>query len=61
MNGWGGAREGAGRPKGTVKTESNQRALHGVRAYDDEWKLIKEFSNIVKKDRDRAERMIKIV
>lgn len=60
MNGWGGRREGAGRPKGTVKEESNQRKQHQVRAYDDEWKLIKAFSNIVKKDRERAERMMAV-
>ncbi len=30
-----------------------------MRAFDDEWELIREFVNIVKKDRERAERMTK--
>lgn len=57
--GWGGKRAGAGRPKGTTKDTSVQRKQHAVRAFDDEWELIKEFASIVKKDRERAERMMK--
>lgn len=57
-NGWGGKRAGAGRPKGTTKTESNQRKQRQVRAHDDEWELIKKYAEIVKKDHARAERMM---
>lgn len=58
-NGWGGKRAGAGRPKGTTKGYSVQRTPHQIRAFDDEWTIIKEFVAIVKKDRPRAERMMK--
>ena len=37
---WGGARKGAGRPKGTVKAESHRRKTRTVAAFDDEWELI---------------------
>lgn len=57
-NGWGGVRPGAGRPKGTTKPEG-VRQQHQVRAYDDEWAIIKEFASIVKKDPERAKRMMK--
>ena len=58
-NGWGGRRSNqTGRPKRTTKPEG-QRKQRQVRAYDDEWEIIKEFSSIVKKDRARAERMMK--
>lgn len=56
---WGGKREGAGRPKGWRKGFSEQRKQHQVRAFDDEWALIKEFAAIVKKDCERAARMMK--
>lgn len=59
INSWGGSRPNAGRPKGTVKPEG-VRKQHQLRAYDDEWELIKEFSRIVKKDRARAARMMKL-
>ncbi len=58
-NNWGGKRKGAGRPKGTTKDVSLIRKQRQVRAFDDEWELIREFANIVKKDRERAERMMK--
>ena len=58
-NGCGGKRQGAGRPKGTTKDVSVQRKQHQVRAFDDEWEMIKAFATIVKKDRARAERMMK--
>jgi len=46
----GGAREGAGRKK---KDENDKvtRPQHQVRAFDDEWDLIKRFSTIVKSGR----------
>lgn len=47
--GWGGKRTGAGRPKGTTKDVSVQRKQHQVRAFDDEWEIIKAFAAIVKK------------
>ena len=60
ISGWGGRRAGAGRPKGSVKGSSDVRKQRQVRAFDDEWELIKEYAAIVKKDRARAERMMKI-
>lgn len=56
---WGGKRAGAGRPKGTIKDTSIQRKQRQIRAFDDEWEIIKEFCRILKKDRARAERMMK--
>lgn len=55
-NNWGGVRPGAGRPK---KPEKDLRKMKSMRATDDEWELIKEFSKIVKKDPERAKRMMK--
>ena len=55
----GGKRPGAGRPKGSIKGYSIARPQHQVRAYEDEWEIIKEFAATVKKDRERAERMMK--
>jgi len=46
--GWGGKRKGAGRPKGTAKNESRVRPQHQLRAFDDEWELIKRFARQVK-------------
>lgn len=49
---WGGARAGAGRPKGSknigLKEPRKQRQL---RAHDDEWALIKRFEKIIKNGR----------
>lgn len=44
----GGARAGAGRPKGTLKENPNPRTHRQLRAYDDEWAVIKEFMKIVR-------------
>lgn len=55
----GGARPGAGRPKGSTKEVSNARPQHQLRAFADEWEMIREFAQIVKKDRERAERILK--
>ena len=57
--GWGGKRTGAGRPKGTTKDVSVQRKQHQVRAFDDEWEIIKALAAIVKKDPERAKQMMK--
>lgn len=54
-NSWGGAREGAGRPK---KAEG-ARKQHQVRAYDDEWELVKAFIKIMREDKQRAEEFVK--
>lgn len=43
----GGKREGAGRPKGTIKPEGTRKPRQ-IRAYDDEWELIKRFEQLVK-------------
>lgn len=45
---WGGKREGAGRKVGWRKGYSEQRKPHCVAAFDDEWDLIKRFSQLVK-------------
>lgn len=47
-NGWGGKRAGAGRPKGSTKDSSVQRKPHQIRAFDDEWEIIRAFSQLVK-------------
>lgn len=54
---WGGAREGAGRP--LTSPEGVPRKQHQLRASESEWELIRAFAAIVKKDRERAERMMK--
>lgn len=53
-NGWGGRRAGAGRPKGTTRGEGIVRAGRAMRAFDDEWEMIKEFAAVVKKDPAKA-------
>ena len=50
----GGARIGAGRPKG----ESNPRPQNQIRAYPDEWLLIKKFAELVKTDKLKAEKLL---
>lgn len=59
--GRGGRREGAGRPVGWRKGYSDARKQHQVRAHDDEWLLIKEFASLVKKDKDKAEKIIQLM
>lgn len=47
-NGWGGRRPNqTGRPKGTIKPEG-VRSQHQLRAYDEEWELIRRFARLVK-------------
>lgn len=53
---WGGKREGAGRPLGTTK--EIVRKTRSLRAFDDEWDLIKEFTKIVKKDKKLAMKIL---
>lgn len=57
--GRGGKREGAGRPVGTTKEVSTARPERNIRAYDDEYILIKEFMKIVRKNPKLAEEFIK--
>ncbi len=54
-NGWGGAREGAGRPKNA----NGARKQHQVRAYNDEWEIVRAFIKIMRVDREAAEQFIK--
>ena len=46
---WGGRREGAGRKPGKQKEISEMRPTHTIRAFDDEWILIKKFAELVKR------------
>lgn len=56
--GWGGRRPNqTGRPKGTTNPDG-VRKQHQVRAYEDEWLLIKEFAGLVKKDIARAGKLM---
>lgn len=58
-NNWGGVRAGAGRPKGsTNKEQKPKRTQHTVVAYDNEWAMIKEFTNLCKKDIDLAKKVL---
>ena len=56
---WGGKRKRAGRPVGTTKEISTARPGRNIRAYDDEYVLIKEFMRIVRKNKALAEEFIK--
>ena len=47
-NTWGGKRTGAGHPVGTTKEVSVQRPQHQLRAFPDEWEMIREFARLVK-------------
>ena len=53
-NGWGGAREGGGRPRLEVPRKQRQ-----IRATDEEWEIIKSLSAFVKKDIDKARELLK--
>ena len=56
----GGARAGAGRPKGSVKKNPNPRSRRQLRAFDDEWKVIAEFVKIVRnRGADKAADLLK--
>ncbi len=46
---WGGARKGAGRPKGATNKEPKEvRPQHQLRAFADEWEMIKAFAKLTK-------------
>ena len=51
----GGFRPGAGRPKAEEVRKQRQ-----LRAFDDEWIIIKEFAKIVKCNPERAEKILHI-
>ena len=51
----GGKREGAGRPKGSVKAEG-VRPQHQLRAYPDEWQMILKFARLIKHGEKRQMR-----
>jgi hypothetical protein len=53
---WGGRRTGAGRPVGTKKDIT--RKTRSIAAFDDEWEMIRQFSKIVKKDKDTAKKIL---
>lgn len=53
---WGGRRAGAGRPVGTKKAIT--RKTRSIAAFDDEWEMIRQFSKIVKKDKDTAKKIL---
>ena len=58
----GGAREGAGRKVGWRKEVSEQRPQHQLRAYPDEWELIRRFARLVKHgNKESCERILKSI
>ena len=59
MSEWGGKRKGAGRPKDTVKIDHNERPRRQLRAFDDEFVVIKKFMHIVRDiGAERAEQLL---
>ncbi|BAL83496.1 hypothetical protein SELR_17880 [Selenomonas ruminantium subsp. lactilytica TAM6421] len=52
FNKGGGSGKG-GRPVGSVSARG-QRGIHQIRAYDDEWELIKRFMQLTRKDIDKC-------
>ena len=54
----GGKREGAGRPKGSVKAEGTRKQRQ-IRAYPDEWELIQKFVKLVKENKDVCADLLK--
>ena len=56
-NNWGGKRDGAGSPVGTTKEIIRKR--RSLRAFDDEWEMIKEFARIMKKNKEVANEFLK--
>jgi len=58
MSEWGGKREGAGRPKGSVNP-NGIRKQRQIRAYPDEWELIQKFVKLVKENKDVCADLLK--
>lgn len=49
----GGKRPGAGRPKGSTSPRG-ARGIHQIRAYDDEWELIRQFQRLTRIDIEQS-------
>lgn len=49
-----------GRPVGSVSARG-ARGIHQIRAYDDEWDLIKLYMKLVRKDVDKARLAVKML
>ncbi len=47
-----------GRPRLTYKGYTIARPLKQMRAYDEEWAMIKAFAKVVKKDPERAAKIL---
>lgn len=47
-----------GRPVGWRKTVPLQRPHRSLKAFDDEWQLIKQFMLLVRKDTEKAKKLI---
>ena len=58
--GRGGPRPNSGRPK-LSPGESKQRGIHQIRAFDDEYSIIKRFISLVRKDKKRCEDAVRIL
>ena len=59
MNTWGGKREGSGRKVGWRKEISEERPGHQIRAFADEWQLIRRFAKLIKHgNRDECEKFL---
>ena len=56
----GGARPNSGRPR-VAPGESRQRGIHQIRAFDDEYSIIKRFISLVRKDKKRCEEAVRIL
>lgn len=48
-----------GRPKGSVKGYSIARPQNQMRAFPEEWELIKRFAKLARKDPEQAEKLLK--
>lgn len=57
IGGRGGARPGGGRPKGSCK-QGELRKMRSTRATNEEWEQILTFAKILKRNPERAKRML---
>jgi len=57
-SGRGGARQGAGRPKGSLNVTHVDRKQRQYRASDEEHELVKSFLAILRRDKEKAERFL---
>ena len=49
----------AGRPRLANPADSRTRPQHAIRAYDDEWEVIKQFAALAKRDLQKAREIVK--